>query len=380
MNAPPEAGRSSVPEPSSSGRCSRTQMGRRDQSNPLAGDLNHVLTHTEQLWEALQGGRLFITGGVGFVGRWLLESFVWAHDELNLSASAVVLTRDAAAAIRKSPHLANHPAVRFVEGDMRTFAFPDGAFSHVVHAATQTVVSRHAPDPLTKFDGDLEGTRRVLELARTRHAGRFLFTSSGAVYGRQPPDLTHLPENYSGAPDPLDPTSAYAQGKRASEFACAAYRQQYGLEAVVARGFAFVGPHLPLDAGYAVGNFVRDAECGGPISVHGDGTPYRSYLYAADLAIWLWTLLIRGRACGAYNVGSDHDITIADLAHLVARVLAPDADVQIRTPLDASRPPERYVPSIDRARAELGLRPIISLDDALTRTSAWLARCRGVAS
>jgi len=348
--------------------------------NPLAGDLDHVLEHTERLWEELRGGRLFITGGVGFVGRWLLESFVWAQDELALNASAVVLTRDVAAAARKAPGLADHPAVQFQEGDMRTFAFPDGAFSHVVHAATQTGVSQDAPDPLAKFDSDLGGTRRVLELARSRHARRFLFTSSGAVYGRQPPELTHLPEDYSGAPDPLDPNSAYAQGKRASEFACAAYCRLYGLEAVVARGFAFVGPHLPLDAGYAIGNFVRDAERGGPISVHGDGTPYRSYLYAADLAIWLWTLLIRGRPCRSYNVGSDDDMTIAELAHVVARVLAPDAGVQIHTPRHAAQPAERYVPSIDRARAELGLRPIVPLDDALRRTSAWLARSRGMAT
>jgi dTDP-glucose 4,6-dehydratase len=345
-----------------------------DTDNPLAGDLDHVLKQTERLWEELRGGRVFITGGVGFVGRWLLESFVWAHDELGLNASAVVLTRDAAAAARQAPRLADHPAVRFQEGDMRTFGFPDGAFTHVVHAATQTVISRDALDPLAKFDSDLEGTRRVLELARSRHARRFLFTSSGAVYGRQPPELTHLPEDFSGAPDALDPDSAYAQGKRASEFACAAYCQQYGLEAVVARGFAFVGPHLPLDAGYAIGNFVRDAQRGGPISVYGDGTPYRSYLYAADLAIWLWTLLIRGQPCRAYNVGSDVDMTIAELALVVARILAPGADIRIHTPPLAAQPAERYVPSIDRARTELGLRPIVPLDDALRRTSAWLSR------
>ena len=99
---------------------------------------------------------------------------------------------------------------------------------------------------------------------------------------------------------------------------------------------------------------------GGPVQIDGDGTPYRSYLYAADLAIWLWTLLIRGERGTAYNVGSSDEVTIRDLAHRVVEVAAPGAEIRIARQPVPGAPAERYVPATERA-AGLGLRPWISL-------------------
>lgn len=342
--------------------------------NPLQADLDHVLDHTRPLWEELRGGRLFITGGTGFIGCWLLESFAWANDKLGLNAKAVVLTRNPDAFARKAPHLAAHPAIQFHAGDVRAFEFPAGGFSHVMHAAAETGAKLNDENPLLVFDTIVEGTRRTLEFARQCGAQKFLLISSGAVYGKQPAEITHISEDYPGAPDTTDPRSAYGAGKRAAETLCALYFKQYGLETKIARCFAFVGPYLPLDLHFAIGNFIRDGLRGGALQVQGDGTPYRSYLYAADLTVWLWTILFKGKSCFPCNVGSDEIVTIADLAGLIAEQFEPKPQIKIERNQVHGLAGERYIPSIERVRREFGLRPIIRLAEAIRRTIDWF-RC-----
>jgi dTDP-glucose 4,6-dehydratase len=332
-------------------------------------DRDHILAHTADLWHDLRGTSIFLTGGTGFVGTWLLESLAWADDAFDLGVKATVITRNPAAFAQKAPHLAAHRAMTLVEADVCSFPYPEGEFPLVIHAATERYFAAVPEYPLSTFDHDSKATRRVLEFARTHGTQRLLFTSSGAMYGKQPPEMTHIPEDYAGAPSTMDLQSPYGQGKRISEWMCAMYAAQYGFHALIARLFAFVGPGLPLDANFAVGNFIRDAMQGGPIRIAGDGTPYRSYLYAADLAIWLWTILLKGKSCRPYNVGSAEHITIAGLAQTVADNIRPGIAIEIaRQPLPGAAP-SRYVPNVERAAQELNLRPRIGLAEGIRRTT-----------
>jgi dTDP-glucose 4,6-dehydratase len=258
-----------------------------------------------------------------------------------------------------------------VTGDVRTFKFPSGSFSHIIHAATEASAKLSSESPLLMLDTIIEGTRHTLELAKACKARKFLLTSSGAVYGKQPPEMTHVPEDYSGSPDPLDPRSAYGEGKRLAEQLCALYARRTAIEMKIARCFAFVGPYLPLDIHFAIGNFIRDALNGGPIVVKGDGTPRRSYLYAADLAIWLWTILFRGQSCRPYNVGGEESLSIEDVARCVQSQVSSDMPVEIREQQIPGKPAESYVPSIDRCRVELGLAIRVTLPAAIQRTISY---------
>lgn len=341
-------------------------------------DLDLILADTRELWDEFRGGRIFLTGGTGFFGKWLVESFCWINRRLELNCSLLVLSRDPRAFLAKVPHLAEAPGLEFHAGDIRDFVFPEGSFSHVIHAATPTDGLPTAGHEIQLGQTIVAGARRVLDCAREAGARKLLFTSSGAVYGMQPPNLSHVPEEYPGAPDTMDLRSTYGHSKRMVEHLGALYHALYGIEVKIARCFAFAGPHLPLDANFAIGNFIRDALRGGPIRVQGDGTPYRSYLYAADLTTWLWTILARGTSNYPYNVGSEEAISIAELAERVAAAFSPTVDVEIALQPKPGEPAKRYVPSTGRARRELGLEVRIGLDEAIRRSVAWWHHSRPV--
>ena len=306
----------------------------------------------------MKGARLFVTGGTGFFGHWMIESFCAANLQFQLDARLVVLSRRP-----QKPR----DGVSFCTGDIRSFVFPEGDFSHVIHLATPASAALNDSKPFEMQEICVDGTRRVLAFARLRGVRELLIASSGAVYGPQPRDLEKIPEDFLGGPDTLDPRSAYAEGKRMAEWMCATSALKEAYSVKIARGFAFLGPYLPLNSHFAAGNFIRDALAGRPIVVEGDGTPVRSYLYAADLAIWLWTILIRGESGRAYNVGSEREISIADLARLVAG----SGSVEVRGTARPGERPERYVPSTARARTELQLQERIDLSESIRRTLEW---------
>jgi dTDP-glucose 4,6-dehydratase len=345
--------------------------------NPLAHDLDEILLQTRELWDNLRGERLFITGGTGFVGCWLLETFAWANDRLQLGATAHVLTRNAAAFREKAPHLASHSSIHLHAGDVCSFEYPQGSFGHVVHAAADTRAAHTEGAALRVLETTLHGTRRTLDFARHAGVRRFLLVSSGAVYGRQPPELTLVPEEYAGAPDPSDAQAAYGEAKRLAELLCHSYGEELGIPAVIARCFAFLGPYLPLDSQFAAGNFVRDVLHARDVALSGDGTTIRSYLYAGDLAVWLWTILFRGKVGRPYNVGSEKPVSIWELANFAASLGSPRPLAACRAvePIPG-RIPDRYVPSVRRAREELGLSESLDLVEGLRRTLAWEQRRR----
>lgn len=336
-------------------------------------DREHIVRHTTAIWRDLAGANFFITGGTGFYGKWLLESIAAGNDLLGAQARATILSRDPARFAREVPHLAARREFSWQVGDAADFTFPDEDFDYLFHFATASAAEVGSGGTAIIMQ-TLRGTERVLQFARTKSIKRLLFASSGAIYGPQPADLSHIPEDYRGCPDPSDPASAYGEMKRISETLCVSS----GVDCVITRGFSFLGPYLPLTDKFAAGSFIRDALAGGPIVVKGGGRTLRSYLHAADLTIWLLAILVRGKSRRAYNVGSDTAISVLELARSTSQKSVRPIEVQVPAIL-APGTLDRYVPDVARARQELILDVWIDLPDALQRTLSWTSHDKTIA-
>jgi len=175
-------------------------------------DLEHIYHHTKHLWDGINDRMFFITGGTGFFGKWLLSSFLYINKKKNLSNKAIVLTRDKKSFLSVNPQYICDDLL-FVEGDIASFEFPKLPIHYIIHAATEANATLNTEQPLQMYSTIVEGTKRVLELAKQKKVKAILHTSSGAVYGEQPSEIKHIAENYNGAPDIFSIGSAYGEFK-----------------------------------------------------------------------------------------------------------------------------------------------------------------------
>ena len=209
-------------------------------------------------------------------------------------ATVTVLTRDPGRFAEAAPHIAEHGAVRSASpatSGHSTSPTPGAAMSFTWRQRPARACLRAA-----SFRTAVAGTERVLAFASGRGARKLLLTSSGAVYGTQPTDLERIPEDYLGAPRPEDASAGYGHGKRAAEYLCAVAAAESGSRPrsrAASRSSGQSCLWTPTSRS-ATSSAMRSFET--RIEVRGDGTARRSYLYAADLAVWLWTILIKGES------------------------------------------------------------------------------------
>jgi dTDP-glucose 4,6-dehydratase len=280
-----------------------------------------------------------------------------------------VLSRNPEKFLKENPSLASLKWLSMHRGDISDLSsLPTRQqFSHVIHAATDSTLGPQLTG-LQIYDQIVTGTKNLLEFSNLCGAKRLLLTSSGAVYGQFQTNIERVQENWYGIPDPLMSGNTYGIAKRTAEHLCVLYGQKDGLQIVIARCFAFVGPDLPFNVHYAIGNFIRDALWQKEITVSGDGTPMRSYMYQSDLAIWLLKILQDGIPGQAYNVGSEQAISIRELAYLVRDIVSPLKKVVILNPIIHEQVRNVYVPSVQKAINELGLQVTIPLEEAIGMT------------
>ncbi|HEX8534128.1 MAG TPA: NAD(P)-dependent oxidoreductase [Allosphingosinicella sp.] len=300
----------------------------------------------------MSGRSLLLIGGSGFFGK----SFLDAHRRGLLAPWSIgrifVVARSASTLRRDHPQLIGSDVTLADIDAARAEELPQADF--VVHAASTTDARRYAEDPQGEKANILAAVENYVRIAQRDHSSsRIVYASSGAVYGQQPAGLAELPEDFTPGDtgELVDTKRDYAEAKRLSEELIAGLGSA-GVSTAVARCFAFVGAYLPRDQHFAIGNFLADGVAGRPVRVQARKAVYRSYMHADDLVRWLMTLAeAASPACPIYNVGSDEAVTVGGAAAIVAARFGVPAEV----PPITDPAVDRYIPSIARARAELGL-------------------------
>lgn len=311
----------------------------------------------------LQGQRIFLTGGAGFIGTALVRRLA----EQNQCVVYDLLRRNALGAAG----LDKHSNVTLVQGDVRDHAALTKAMegaTHVIHLASIAGVDTVLKDPVLTMEIALEGTMNALRAARTvGKVKRFVDFSTSEVFG------THAYRVAEGDVTTLGAVGearwTYAVAKLATEHLAHNYAKQYGLPTVSIRPFNIYGPGQVGEG--AVHAFVVRALKGEPISIHNEGDQIRSWCYIDDIVDGILLSLENDNAIGhAFNIGNPRStVTIYQLAQLVVRLANSRSEIKF-VPWNFADV-ELRIPDVKKAHELLNFRARVDLEDGLMRTIVW---------
>jgi len=318
-------------------------MGTRSNLSLTAPHFERLLT----AFDELSSSRILLTGGTGFVGKWMLQTAKIAQENSQTKIQIVVPTRQLSAHHVQAAIAIGCPNVSWIEGDFLNEPLDLGHIDMIVHAATPASAQLNSENPVEMLRINIEAMKSILKYADNNKP--FLFTSSGAVYGTQPQSISNIAEGEVEPHPPIEQLNAYAQGKQIAERMCREAGSSGRCSPIIARLFAFGGEYLPRDTHFAIGNFIQNVIKNEPILVNGDGRARRSYLYGADMATWLWCALAVNDSTMPLHIGSEHSLSIFELAQAVAKVSSEVLDfkpeITVSRAINELEPIHHYVPA-----------------------------------
>jgi UDP-glucuronate decarboxylase len=334
-------------------QAARTACASGSRALPKHAETNRIPAGTALA--SARGMRILVTGAAGFLGSHLSERLVEDGHE--------VIGLDNFLTGRRSnlDHLASSDQFELVRQDVAQPITIEA--DEIFHLACPASPVHYQRNPVRTIRTAVEGTMRVLELARDTGA-RVLIASTSEIYGE--PALHPQPESYWGNVNSIGQRACYDEGKRCGEALATAYATQYGVEVRIVRIFNTYGPRLHEQDGRVVSNFIVQALAGKPITVYGDGKQTRSFCYVSDLIEGLVRLMASDHGEAPVNLGNPRETSVIELARMIQRMTGSTAPIQ-SAPLPADDPTRRN-PDISRARRLLDWEPIVPLEAGLRAT------------
>jgi dTDP-glucose 4,6-dehydratase len=310
--------------------------------------------------------RYLITGGAGFIGSHLCESFLsQGHD-------VICMDNYSTGAQQNIAGFASNRRFTFMDHNVSRYIEVHQPLDFVLHFASPASPVDYLELPIPTLKVGSLGTHNALGLAKAKSAV-FLLASTSEVYGD--PLVRPQHEEYWGNVNPVGPRGVYDEAKRFAEAMTMAYHRYHGLDTRIVRIFNTYGPRMRMQDGRVVPNFILQALKGEPLTVYGEGEQTRSFQYVDDLVAGIGRLLESGEHFPV-NIGNPHEMTVLQFAKKILELTSSKSEIAYR-PLPQDDPQVRQ-PDITKARKLLNWEPKVDLDEGLIKTIDYFrARLKG---
>ncbi|MEO7212702.1 NAD(P)-dependent oxidoreductase [Mucilaginibacter sp.] len=346
---------------------------KKEQLNDIKADCRASLSGYIPSLEVLRGQSILVTGGTGFIGKWITEVTSVLNDDENFGIKLYLLARDMEDYRAEVPHLAALKYVTLIEQDIRNVSVLPEDVRWIIHAAGSPDNRTHVSNPLKTIETFYKGTQALLDAClRLPGLNKFVHLSSNTIYGHPLQSSPQgIKEGEIGVSDSNTVNAAYSEAKRMAETVCAIYRNQQKLPVVITRPFSFIGPYQNLEKPWAINNFIRDSILNGPIRILGNENTMRSYLYGSDVACWLLMALANGKTAATYNIGGDEAISLKDLTGKITANFPNKIDVLLKYSKAYPVQSSISIPNTSAIKETLGVKQQIGFDSALKKTIEW---------
>jgi nucleoside-diphosphate-sugar epimerase len=287
--------------------------------NPIIKYDIHTILAENIDWNYLSGKTMLVTGANGFIPSYLIYTLV----DLNITRylhnpiSIIALVRNKDKATKKFFPIMGESYFRLLVVDVSEVVHITQKIDIIIHAASQASPKYYGIDPVGTLKANTLGTVNMLDIAHNNGTEKFIYISSGEVYGVLDGSVSVIPETYTGNVDITNVRSCYAESKRMGETMCVCWSYQYGFHVNMLRLAHIYGPGVELDDGRVFGDFVRNVLNNEDILLHSDGKARRSFVYITDMIAALFRILFQGENRQAYNVAADSETEIFELARLL---------------------------------------------------------------
>lgn len=336
--------------------------------NILQEDIKYILSHSH-LFDRLQGCSVLITGATGLIGSMTVKTLAQASAEMALNLRVIAMARNEA----KLKQMFEGLNVEIICGDVRDAIKISGGLDYIIHCAAVTASKEMASHPAENLLTSIEGTKNVLELAKSKGIKSMVFLSSMEMYGTDAAvNCEKATEDMLGYLDLSNPRTCYPEGKRAAECLCCAYFTEYGVPVKAARLAQTFGAGVSKKENRVFAQFAKSAMQGTDIILHTDGSSQGNYCYLADAVYGILTVLLKGKDGEAYNVANENaHMTVKQMAETVANEIAGGKiSVSVEIPADSAKlgyaPKTRLFLSSQKLRA-LGWKPKYKMKDMYNR-------------